>query len=51
MTNGKRHRRTETRQRPIAVARQRQRVPLNALSMLLGLLIVILVLGKSGVLV
>jgi hypothetical protein len=51
MTNGKSHRRADTKQRLIAVARKPERTPLHAVSMLLGLLIVILVLGKSGVMV
>jgi hypothetical protein len=51
MTNGKSHRRAQSRQRLIAVARQPERVPFDAVAMLLGLLIVILVLGKSGVMV
>ena len=51
MTHGKSQRRNNTRQRPIAVARAPERLPVNAVSALLGLLIVILVLGKSGVMV
>jgi hypothetical protein len=51
MIHGKPQRRTTSRQRPVAVARELPRVPLGAISMLLGLLIVILVLGKSGVMV
>jgi hypothetical protein len=51
MIHGKSHRRADTRQRLIAVARKPERMPLDAVTMLLGLLIVILVLGKSGVMV
>jgi hypothetical protein len=51
MINGKSNRRAEKRQRPLAVARRPERLPLNPVAALLGLLIVILVLGKSGVMV
>jgi hypothetical protein len=51
MIHGKSHRRAATRQRPIAVARQPERLPVSAINMLLGLLILVLVLGKSGVMV
>jgi hypothetical protein len=52
MTHGKPHRRDYTRQRPRAVARVPERAPMNAAAaLLLGLIIVILVLGKSGVMV
>jgi len=51
MIHGKSQRRNDTRQRPIAVAHVPERMPLNAINALLGLLIVILVLGKSGVMV
>lgn len=51
MINGKSYRRVDTRQRLIAVVRQPARMPLSAVNMLLGLIIVILVLGKSGVMV
>jgi hypothetical protein len=51
MIHGKSHRRTDTRQRLTAVAREPARLPLNPVGMLLGLIIVLLVLGKSGVMV
>jgi hypothetical protein len=51
MTHGKSPRRTERKQRLIAVARRPERVPVSAVHMLLGLIIVILVLGTSGVMV
>jgi hypothetical protein len=51
MSHGKSQRRNHTRQRPIAVARVSERMPMHAVNALLGLLIVILVLGKSGVVV
>lgn len=50
MTHGKSHRGTDTRQRLIAAARP-EPVPFNAAVALLGLIIVILVLGKSGAMV
>jgi hypothetical protein len=51
MINGKSHRRTDTRKRLIAVSRKPTRMPLNPVVMLLGLITVLLVLGKSGVMV
>jgi hypothetical protein len=51
MANRKSNRRVFQRQRPVAVARQPERVPLNPVALLLGLIIVLLVLGKSGVMV
>lgn len=51
MNNGKHNRGVEQRQRLIAVARTPARTLLNPVNMLLGLIIVILVLGNSGVMV
>jgi hypothetical protein len=51
MIHGKPQRRVHTRQRPVAVARAPERLPVNPVAALLGLLIVLLVLGKSGVMV
>jgi hypothetical protein len=51
MINGKSHRRADKQQRLIAVARTPDRTPLLAVNMLLGLIILVLVLGKSGVMV
>jgi hypothetical protein len=51
MNHGKRNRRDQQRQRLIAVARKPAQPSLPMASMLLGLIIVILVLGKSGVMV
>jgi len=51
MIHGKSHQGTDTRQRLIAAARRPEPVPFNAAIALLGLIIVILVLGKSGAMV
>jgi hypothetical protein len=51
MINGNPHRQANTRKRLTAVARKPDRMPLDAVTMLLGLIIMILVLGKSGVMV
>jgi len=51
MNNGNTYRGKEQRQRLTAVARPLARLSLQPVEMLLGLIIVILVLGKSGVMV
>jgi hypothetical protein len=51
MSHGKSPREAERKQRLIAVARRPERVPMSAVHMLLGLIIVILVLGASGAMV
>ncbi len=51
MNNGKTFRGTNKRERLTAVARPLARLSLRPVDMLLGLIIAILVLGKSGVMV
>lgn len=51
MHHGKSNRRAGTKQRLIAAARAPERMPFKTVNMLLGLIIVILVIGKSGVVV